>query len=97
MALSPGPTLSQVVPAPADEPPARSRALGRATTESRFQALPPEIQGLAFSFRPLTFPRIRPYPQLAAATLLVCTLLQLIVGVPYVANERADILRSRSA
>jgi hypothetical protein len=71
MALSAGPTLSQVVPAPADEPLARSRALRRATTESRFQALPPEIQGLAVSFRPLTFPRIRHYPQLAAATLLV--------------------------
>ena len=90
--LSPGPTLLQVAPAPADEPMARSRALRRATTESRFLALPPEIQGLAFSFRPLISPQIRYYPRLAAATLLVCTLLQLIVGVPYAANERADVV-----
>ena len=89
-APSPGPVLLQVLPAPADDHSARAPAPAD-DHSSRFAALPPEKQALALSFRPLTSPRTRHYPQLAAAILLVCTLLQLIVGAAYAANERAAV------
>jgi hypothetical protein len=44
------------------------------------------MKALAFGFRPLVSPRHR---YSALAMLFVCTLLQLIVGAPYAANERA--------
>jgi hypothetical protein len=44
------------------------------------------MQTLAFGFRPFRRPRTR---YLVSATLLVYTLLQLLVGVPFGANERA--------
>jgi hypothetical protein len=57
--------------------------------------MPEAVQALALGFRPLRRPRTR-YSLLS--TLLVCTLLQLLVGVPYGANERAaDSSPSRTA
>jgi hypothetical protein len=72
----------QVVPAGAScaERPAR-----RPSTVSRFKTLSDTERHLAFAVRALSQPRTR-YSLLT--TLVVCTLLNLLVGVPYAVNER---------
>ena len=52
---------------------------------SRFKKLSDTERSLAFALRALSQPRTR-YSLLA--TLVVCTLLMLLVGVPYAVNER---------
>jgi hypothetical protein len=76
--------MLQVAPAPADAPLADSpsRPPRRHVTDA--EELSPVA--LAFGFRPLVSPSTR-YSLLA--TLAVCILLQLVVGAPYAANERA--------
>jgi hypothetical protein len=84
----PVPAMTPLTPAQANAPAAdeKGRSSRRQSTASRFQGLALEIQALAFEFRPFRRPRTR---FSVAATLLVCTLLQLLVGAPYAANERA--------
>ena len=65
----------------AADPPRR-----KSTAASHFRGLPQATKELAFGFRPLVSPRHRTS---ALAIMFVCTLLQLIVGAPYAANERA--------
>jgi hypothetical protein len=62
------------------------RSLRRQSTAPRFQRMAQSAQALSFVFRPFRRPRTR---HSVLATLLVCTVLQLLVSVPYGANERA--------
>ncbi len=84
----PVPVMTPLTPAQANAPAAdeNRRSLRRQRTASRFHGLALEIRALAFEFRPFRRPQAR---FSVAATLLVCTLLQLLVGAPYAANERA--------
>jgi hypothetical protein len=73
--------ILQNVPTPLDQPNMR-----RQSTASRFKNFGEIAKGLAFSFRPFPSPRT---PHSVLASLVVCTLLQLIVGAPYAVNEMA--------
>ena len=84
-------TVARVAPSSADDAmlsvaPNNARLSRRPTTASRFAGLPAEAQALAFEFRPLVSPSTS-YSLLA--TLVACTLIQLIVSAPYAVNERA--------
>ena len=73
-----------VVPAP----PAQRinvRPVRRQSTAHRFETQPDAEKTTALTFRALPRPRTR---FALPATIVVCTLLQLIVGAPYAANER---------
>jgi hypothetical protein len=71
-----------------------SQSVRRQSTAPRFQGLPEATKALALGFRPLTKPRTR---FSLSATLIVCVLLQVIVGAPYAANERAAGSAQRTA
>jgi hypothetical protein len=74
----------QVVPAGAGSV---ERSVRRQSTVSRSQKLPDSERHLAFTLRALSQPRTR-YSLLT--TLFLCTLLMLLVGVPYAMNERLN-------
>jgi hypothetical protein len=61
------------------------RSARRQSTVSRFKKLSDAEKHLAFALRALSQPRTR---NSLVSTLVVCTLLMLLVGVPYAVNER---------
>jgi hypothetical protein len=80
------PLATSAHPAPSSNTSSNKKLSRRQSTTARFVALPLAKKELAFGFRPLIVPRTR---SSVLATLVVCTLLQLMVGAPYAANELA--------
>ena len=84
--VAPVPQVPQFDDVTAPGPLARvPSSLRRESTRLRFEGMSDARKKEAFTFRPLVRPRTR-YSLLA--TLVVCMLLILLVGVPYAANER---------
>jgi hypothetical protein len=69
----------------AEQTTASVQSLRRPSTLARYAGLPEIKKDEARTFRPLGQPRIR---QALLATIVVCALLMVLVGVPYAANER---------
>jgi hypothetical protein len=81
-----GAVMVSVAPAKANAPLPGGQQLRRQSTASRYQGLPEATQALALGYRSFRRPRDR---YAVPAALLVCALLQLLVGAPYAASDRA--------
>ena len=83
--------MAKVAPAPDFDgvtltaPAASLPSLRRQSTRARYADLPEIKKDESRTFRPLGQPRTR---QALLATIVVCALLMVLVGVPYAANER---------